>query len=162
MSMVTVAMVVLPITPTPAAIPPPRHVSLFEFSASTPPQTSPKSSWFSPNNGRAMNPLVRLPLADTEQEPQHFLRWVVPEIEQDEEQLVFIRPQHRLTSGRTLSRFLFFGGLLERSLQLVELLDLQSRQLLEHPRLRSRFLVLHLLSSSSLILLPSPRISNRL
>src|SRR3954468_21124340 len=53
MSMVTVAMVVLPITPTPAAIPPPRHVSLFEFSASTPPQTSPKSSWFSPNNGRA-------------------------------------------------------------------------------------------------------------
>src|SRR3954452_458286 len=53
MSMVTVAMVVLPITPTPAAIPPPRHVPLFEFSASTPPQTSPKSSWFSPNNGRA-------------------------------------------------------------------------------------------------------------
>src|SRR3954462_7912516 len=53
MSMVTVAMVAPPITPTPAAIPPPRHVSLFEFSASTPPQTSPKSSWFSPNNGRA-------------------------------------------------------------------------------------------------------------
>src|SRR6187200_1065026 len=53
MSMVTVAMVALPITPTPAAIPPPRHVSLFEFFASTPPQTSPKSSWFSPNNGRA-------------------------------------------------------------------------------------------------------------
>src|SRR3954447_16415470 len=57
MSMVTVAMVVLPITPTPAAIPPPRHVSLFEFSASTPPQTSPKSSWFSPNNGRAISVL---------------------------------------------------------------------------------------------------------
>src|SRR3954471_6385539 len=53
MSMVTVAMVALPITPTPAAIPPPRHVSFFEFFASTPPQTSPKSSWFSPNNGRA-------------------------------------------------------------------------------------------------------------
>src|SRR3954469_24294322 len=42
------------------------------------------------NRSQAMNPLVRLPLADTEQEPQHFLRWVVPEIEQDEEQLVFI------------------------------------------------------------------------
>src|SRR3954454_2883140 len=53
MSMVTVAMVAPPITPTPAAIPPPRHVSLFEFFASTPPQTSPKSCWFSPNNGRA-------------------------------------------------------------------------------------------------------------
>src|SRR3954468_4507267 len=53
MSMVTVAMVAPPITPTPAAIPPPRHVSFFEFFASTPPQTSPKSSWFSPNNGRA-------------------------------------------------------------------------------------------------------------
>src|SRR5436190_23958360 len=55
MSMVTVAMVAPPITPTPAAIPPPRQVSFFEFFASTPPQTSPKSSWFSPNNGRAEN-----------------------------------------------------------------------------------------------------------
>src|SRR3954447_7469127 len=57
MSMVTVAMVAPPITPTPAAIPPPRHVSFFEFFASTPPQTSPKSSWFSPNNGRAVFPV---------------------------------------------------------------------------------------------------------
>src|SRR3954452_25248058 len=59
MSMVTVAMVALPITPTPAALPPPRHVSFFEFFASTPPQTSPKSSWFSPNNGRALEEVAR-------------------------------------------------------------------------------------------------------
>src|SRR5260370_27182027 len=112
-----------------------------------------------------MNPVVGFALADAEQEPQHFLRRVVPQIKQQEEQLVLARQQHRLSPSRTpwlaaLSLVLFTGRL-EGWLQLVELLGGHPRQLLEHPRLLSCFFVLHLLLSSALIIRP-PSISDSL
>src|SRR4051794_35832046 len=80
------------------------------------------------NRRQAVNPLVRLSLAEAEPEGQNFLRRVVPEVKQDKEEFVFARRQDRFAASAwaALAGFLaaspqvLFVGFLEGGKQLVK------------------------------------------